>query len=50
LAVDINIPKPTENEVNEAMKVIDSNKDGKINFEEYKVTQYICIKHFKEIY
>ena len=29
--------KPTQEEIDEAMKAIDINQDGKINFNEYKV-------------
>ena len=31
-----NIPKPTKNEIQGAFNSIDANKDGKINFEEFK--------------
>ena len=31
-----NLPKPTNNEVQGAFNAIDTNKDGKINFEEFK--------------
>ena len=32
-----NLPKPTKKETQNAFNIIDTNKDGKINFDEFKI-------------
>ena len=45
----MNMPLPQQNEIDEAMNSIDLNKDGKINFAEYKVNYFQFLTNKKEI-
>ena len=37
VARDINMPQPTEQDVSEVLRELDSNRDGKVSQEEFKV-------------
>ena len=56
IAKDLGASLPKQDEIDEAMKIIDANKDGKINFLEYKVRNLkyqffleICVNSVKGI-